>query len=252
MEEVTFKTTAFEGPLDLLLHLISKNKVSIMDIPIVEITDQYFSYINQWERENIEFSSEFIVMASTLLYIKSKMLLPRHEEEQEEEDPREALAQRLLEYQKYKACAKILGEEQFRSRYLFFKEAEKLNFGPGEVKNPNVPIEKLLNAFFAVLERKEAAKKPEVRDFDRVVGEKPVSVLSGAKKITRLLKRRGRVRFRELFENAQSRSETVATFLAVLEMLRANRMFVFEEEGELVCCDKDTEGEKTDEHTSDH
>lgn len=82
-EEVTFKTTAFEGPLDLLLHLISKNKVSIMDIPIVEITDQYFSYINEWEQENIEFSSEFIVMASTLLYIKSKMLLPRHEEGEE-------------------------------------------------------------------------------------------------------------------------------------------------------------------------
>ena len=102
MEGLSFKLEVFEGPLDLLLHLIQKNKVSIYDIPIALITDQYFEYMNAMEENDIEVSSEFLVMASRLLYIKSKLLLPVHSEEEEEEDPRQELIQNLAEYKKYK------------------------------------------------------------------------------------------------------------------------------------------------------
>ncbi|MBR0028613.1 MAG: segregation/condensation protein A, partial [Clostridia bacterium] len=102
MEQVTYKLENFEGPLDLLLTLIQKNKVSIYDIPIFEITEQYLEAIDGIEEMNLDNTSEFLVMASQLLYIKSKMLLPKNEEDEDEEDPREELARRLYEYQQYK------------------------------------------------------------------------------------------------------------------------------------------------------
>ena len=105
MEEVKYKLESFEGPLDLLLTLIQKNKVSIYDIPIVEITEQYLEAIDGIEESNLENTSEFLVMAAQLLYIKSRMLLLKPEEDEEEEDPREALAQRLAEYQAFKEAA---------------------------------------------------------------------------------------------------------------------------------------------------
>ncbi|MDR0406447.1 MAG: segregation/condensation protein A, partial [Clostridiales bacterium] len=105
MKQISFKLEIFEGPLDLLLHLISKNKVSLYDIPVSEITEQYMDYLGEMAHFDIEVSSEFLVLAARLLYIKSKMLLPKYEDAEEEDDPREELAQRLIAYKRFKEAA---------------------------------------------------------------------------------------------------------------------------------------------------
>ena len=128
MEHLTYKLENFEGPLDLLLTLIQKNKVSIYDIPIAMITEQYLEAIEGIEEMNLENTSEFLVMASQLLYIKSKMLLPKTQEEEDEEDPREELARRLYEYQQYKEASEELRKSEFSTKYMVFREAEKINF----------------------------------------------------------------------------------------------------------------------------
>ena len=121
--ELTVKLQVFEGPLDLLLHLLEKNKVNIYDIPIVEITNQYMEYIAEMKRNDLNVMSEFLVMAATLIDIKSRMLLPKKEsEEEEEEDPRAELVQQLLEYKMYKCMAYELRDRQMDAEQVFFKE----------------------------------------------------------------------------------------------------------------------------------
>ena len=124
MEKVSYRLDNFEGPLDLLLTLIQKNKVSIYDIPILEITDQYIEIINSEENADLDYTGEFLVMASQLLYIKSKMLLPKKEEE-EEEDPREDLANRLILYKKYKEASMELRKDEFATKNMIFRESER-------------------------------------------------------------------------------------------------------------------------------
>ena len=128
MDKILYKLDTFEGPLDLLLTLIQKNKVSIYDIPIVEITAQYLEAIDGIEEANLDNTSEFLVMASNLLYIKSKMLLPKNEEEEDEEDPREELARRLAEYQQFKEASKELRKSEFTTKEMVFREPEKIKF----------------------------------------------------------------------------------------------------------------------------
>ena len=128
MDKILYKLDTFEGPLDLLLTLIQKNKVSIYDIPIVEITAQYLEAIDGIEEANLDNTSEFLVMASNLLYIKSKMLLPKNEEEEDEEDPREELARRLAEYQQLKMRQRSLGRVSLQQKKWYFVSLKKLNF----------------------------------------------------------------------------------------------------------------------------
>ena len=132
MSAIDVKLNVFEGPLDLLLHLIEKNKVNIYDIPIVSITEQYLDYVNNMEEEDLDIMSEFLVMAATLIKIKSKMLLPKDEEEEEDEDdPREELVRRLLEYKMYKYAASELKDLELEGNKMLFKKATI----PAEVKN---------------------------------------------------------------------------------------------------------------------
>ena len=119
--ELKVKLQVFEGPLDLLLHLLEKNKVSIYDIPIVEITNQYIEYINEMKRQDLNVVSEFLVMAATLLDIKSRMLLPKEEQEEEEQDPRAELVQKLLEYKMYKCMSYELKDLQVDAQKVMFK-----------------------------------------------------------------------------------------------------------------------------------
>ena len=126
--DVTFKIKEFEGPLDLLLHLIQKNKVEISDIPIAEITEQYMEYIDEMKRFDIEVTGDFLVMAATLLYIKSRLLLPKQKEEDEGEDPRTELVDRLIEYAKYKEAVEFLNPRQESGRYYFDNHPRKLSF----------------------------------------------------------------------------------------------------------------------------
>ncbi len=224
MDKICYKLEGFEGPLDLLLHLISKNKVSIYDIPISEITDQYLEAIDGIEDADIDNASEFIVMAAQLLYIKSRMLLPREEEEEEEEeDPREELAQRLLEYQRYKEASQELRKHEFWSKYMVFKETEKIDF-PIPEYNVHHDVHDLIDAFDAIMQRKIRKKKPEKKAFLGIVGREKVSVEDMAKKVEGLLKRSRRLNFSSLFREEDSKPEMIATFLAVLEMIKLSKI----------------------------
>ncbi len=218
MEKMQYKLEMFEGPLDLLLHLIKKNKVSIWDIPIAQITDQYMQIISEASDSDLDEMSEFLVMASQLLYIKSRMLLPKKEEE-EEEDPREDLARRLEEYQQYKEASKSLRKNEFASRDLVFREAEKLKLPIPPYSRRHETAE-LLEAFAMILDRRQRSKRPEKRAFSGIVGREKVSVEDMAKKVRHRLERKGRVSFSSLFKPEDSRPEMIATFLALLEMIK--------------------------------
>lgn len=223
MSTLLYKLDTFEGPLDLLLTLIKKNKVSIYDIPIVEITEQYLEAIEGIDEEKIENTSEFLVMAANLLYIKSKMLLPKNEEE-EEEDPREELAQRLAEYQKFKEASQELRKTEFSSKYMVFRDEEKIEF-PVPEYNRNHTITELTDAFNSILARKIRKEKPTKRAFSGIVGREKVSVDDMVEKICKTLRKSKKVQFKTLFREDDSKPEMIATFLAVLEMIRMSRLF---------------------------
>lgn len=222
MEKMQYKLESFNGPLDLLLHLITKNKVSIWDIPIVEITQQYLEAIEGIEDSALEDTSEFLVMAAQLLYIKSKMLLPKPEED-DEEDPREDLARRLAEYKLFKEASQNLRRNEFSSRYMFFKPEEKIEF-PLPEYNRHHEVDELLEAFAAVIARRERRKKPEKKAFFGIVGREKVSIDDMVEKVCRMLDNRQRLEFLALFPAQDSKPEMIATFLAVLEMIKLDKI----------------------------
>lgn len=222
MEKVLYKLDSFEGPLDLLLHLITKNKVNICDIPIVEITDQYIAAIDGIEEAALDNTSEFLVMAAQLLYIKSKMLLPKDEEEPEE-DPREELAKRLLEYQRYKEASKELRKTEFWSRYMFFRSEEKIDF-PIPPYSREHQTRELTDAFNAILQRRERKQKPPRAAFAGIVGREKVSVEDMTVKVNKILDGRRHCGFKVFFRKNDSKPEMIATFLAILEMIKLNKI----------------------------
>lgn len=235
MEKLSFKLEVFEGPLDLLLFLIQKNKVSIYDIPISIITEQYMEYLKLMESNDLEVSSEFLVMAARLLYIKSKMLLPKHEEleGEEEEDPRQELIQNLVEYKKYKEVSKFFSDRKNICDFLYFKNSVNTD----EFKiNVNAPMEvdALTKAFEKVMKRFEDKLPPSKMAFSGMVGREPVSVKSKMKSVTTTLRLSGQISFDDLFVEATSRSEIVAIFLAVLELVRNNEVGFESVDGRIV------------------
>ena len=223
MDNILYRLDKFEGPLDLLLTLIQKNKVSIYDIPIAEITDQYLEAIDGIEESSLDNTGEFIVMAAQLLYIKSKLLLPKNEEE-EEEDPREELARRLLEYQKFKEASKELRKTEFSSKYMVFREEEQIKFPVPEYDRHH-DVSALIDAFNSIIARRVRREKPTKRAFSGIVGREKVSVDDMVEKICKRLKKNGTVQFKTLFKEDDSKPEMIATFLAVLEMIKLNRLF---------------------------
>jgi len=225
MEKLSFKLEVFEGPLDLLLFLIQKNKVSIYDIPVSLITEQYMEYLELMEKHDLEISSEFLVMAARLLYIKSKMLLPKHEEieGEEEEDPRQELILNLVEYKKYKEVSKFFSDRKNICDFLYFKSSVNTD----EFKiNVNAPMEidALTLAFERVMKRFEDKLPPSKMLFSGMVGREPVSVKSKMQSVTKAIRISGQISFDDLFTEAKSRSEIVAIFLAVLELVRNNEV----------------------------
>ncbi|MGN1097588.1 MAG: segregation and condensation protein A [Clostridia bacterium] len=241
MEELSFKVAAFEGPLDLLLHLISKNKVSIYDIPIAEITDQYFEYMAAMREMDMELGGEFLVMASQLLLIKSRMLLPVDEEE--EEDPRMELAQRLEEYRRYKL---ISGEMERLSHFadnLVFKEAEPLSFPKVKIENKQLGIDRLYDAFMTVMERNQNRKQLQPKNFRGVIGRTNYSVRRASAEVLSRIGEGEAVEFDELFEGMYVRGELVATFLAILELVKENFVSVEEVDGKIYCMRGEKDGE---------
>ncbi len=221
------KLANFEGPLDLLLYLIRRSEVSIHDIPIALITQQYLLTIELMQELNLDVAGEFLVMAATLIHIKSKMLLPRPETaagvEGEGEDPRDALVRRLVEHQKFKAAAELLHErEQVRSAQ-WQRPDERVAAMAGEGYEPEVEVDlfSLLNAFQAVVERAKRRPKPYL----------PAEQMSVETRIEQLLARLSETEacgFEELFADAHDRGALIVTFLALLEMIRLKLVRVFQ------------------------
>lgn len=219
---IEFRINEFEGPLDLLLHLIKESKMDIMNIEIESITKQYMNYLEEQEKMNLEIASEYLVLASELLEIKSKMLLPSYkdENEEEEEDPREELINRLLEYQAYKEITKVLQEKESLRREIYTKSPENIKNYIDEVKeiNIDVSLDDLVEAFKRYLQRKQDNKPLKTK-----VTVNEISVSSRRHDIKRLLKTKKKVSFFELFP-VLSKEYVVATFLAILEMAKSQEL----------------------------
>ena len=219
---IEFRINEFEGPLDLLLHLIKESKMDIMNIEIESITKQYMDYLEEQEKMNLEIASEYLVLASELLEIKSKMLLPSYkdENEEEEEDPREELINRLLEYQAYKEITKVLQEKESLRREIYTKSPENIKNYIDEVKeiNIDVSLDDLVEAFKRYLQRKQDNKPLKTK-----VTVNEISVSSRRHDIKRLLKTKKKVSFFELFP-VISKEYVVATFLAILEMAKSQEL----------------------------
>ncbi|GBC77982.1 Segregation and condensation protein A [bacterium HR08] len=209
----TVKLDVFEGPLDLLLHLIKQEQVSIYDIPIARITEQYLDYLRRMEALDLTIASEYLVMAATLIYIKSKMLLPapaRAADEAEAEDPRQELVRRLLEYQKYKAAAELLWSRAEREQATFTRGRLETDETNPEV---NATVFDLFRAFQRAMERLKERQ-------ELVIAREQITLAEKIAELRALFRERERVDITALFEAACSRRELLILFLAVLELVR--------------------------------
>ncbi len=223
-EQLTYRLDQFEGPLDLLLSLISKNKVSITDIPIAMICDQYMEYIEQAQRMDLEIASEFIVMASELMLIKSKMILPH--EEGTENDPRREIANALLLYQQAKLAATKLRPlyDEFSTRYVKGTDDVPPEKGLPLDLDPNLMI-KALNAILRRMRIAEAERKPTDL-VNPLIKHKVVSVEEKIEEICALLEDREEASLFFLLKDADSRAELVARFMGVLELIKIHRIMI--------------------------
>ena len=225
----------FEGPLDLLLHLIKNNKMDIFDIQIEEITEQYLEYIKQQEKMNLEIDSEYLVLASELIEIKSKLLLPKekNEETEEEIDPREELINRLLEYDAYKEITKTLKEKEEIRMEIYTKSPSDIsNYIEEETTiTSDVTLDDLVDAFAKFLERQKEAKPLATK-----VTSKEITVSSRRSDIKRILTKEKKISFFKLFP-VFSREYVVATFLAVLEMVKSKEITITQNEtfDDIIC-----------------
>jgi segregation and condensation protein A len=221
------KLESFEGPLDLLLYLIRKNEVNIYDIPIKLITEQYLAYIGLMRELNLDVAGEFLVMAATLIHMKSRTLLPRPDPTQDDtvdEDPREALVRRLLEHQKYKAAAELLHERETLRSAQFMRPDASVAEVAGDDYEPELEVDlfSLLAAFKGVLER--ANRRPHM-----VLPPEQISIESRIQQLLGRLSETDACGFEELFEDGDgSRAFMIVTFLSVLEMIRLKLIRVFQ------------------------
>lgn len=236
MVELEVKLEAFEGPLDLLLHLIEKNKVDIYDIPIVEITEQYLDYVSKMPKDDLDLASEFLVMAATLIDIKSRMLLPKEVDENGEEiDPRAELVEKLIEYKMYKYAAGELRDMQVYAGKSMYKEPTV----PDEVKKYEPPVDldsllsdvdltKLNEVFQMVLKRQMDKIDPVRSKFGKIEMEE-VSLPDKMNYVSETLKKEKRCSFRQLLEKENSKIEIIVSFLAVLELIKIGAIEVHQE-----------------------
>lgn len=209
----------FEGPLDLLLFLIRKDDLDIYNIPISEITREYLSYLDLMKDLNLELAGDFLVMASTLMQIKARTLLPSHESEEEEgPDPRQELIAKLIEYQKYKEAARFLSEQAERFKDVFYRGAPRFS---DEEKTLDVSLFDLLSTLREVLEQAE--------DRGIVVKGEEFPVEEKMQKILFLLERRPFVALREIFRDEARRSAILSCFLALLELVKLQKVFARQE-----------------------
>lgn len=229
MEQIAFKTGEFDGPLDLLLYLIKTNKMNIYDIPIAEITSQYIAYVNKMQELDLNFAGEFIIMASELLLIKSRMLLPvEKDEEGDAIDPRTELVEKLLEYQKYKELSEFLKDREDIGRFSYVKPREKLKGITIDNDDIEVSCEDLLLAMNDIFMRLERMNPPKKSYFSGIVAREPVRVDDRMRTVGDYLKKSGgKSEFKKIFiDTCETKPQIVATFVAILELLKLNRITV--------------------------
>ena len=249
---IPVKLEAFEGPLDLLLHLIEKNKIDIYDIPIVEITNQYMDYIRQMQREDLNVMSEFLVMAATLLDIKCRMLLPKEvTEDGEEEDPRQELVEQLLQYKMYKYMAEELKERQTDSDMVLYRGPDV----PEEVREYVEPVDldrlldgltiSRLNEIFREVMKRQNDKIDPVRSKFGKIEKEEVTLPEKMEYISEYTRTHRSFKFRDLLMKQSSKVQVIVTFLAVLEMMKAGKITASQEEtfGDILILSTDEEEE---------
>ena len=233
---IPVKLQVFEGPLDLLLHLIDKNKIDIYDIPIVEITNQYMEYIQAMEKEDLNIMSEFLVMAATLLDIKCKMLLPKEvNEEGEEQDPRQELVEQLLEYKMYKYMSYELRDRQMDGEQVLYKDPSI----PNEVLEYVEPVDldellgdltlAKLNRIFKEVMKKQVDKIDPVRSKFGKIEKEEVTLPDRLDFVSEYARTHSRFSFRSLLEQQTSRTQIVVTFLAVLQLMKEGVILIRQE-----------------------
>jgi len=217
------KLEIFEGPMDLLLHLIQKNEVDIFDIPIATITDQYLAYLEMMKALNIDVAGDFLLMASTLMHIKSKMLLPDTGGEEDEEDPRLEITRPLLEYMRIKELAHDLSEREILGRDVFSRvpSDELSELAQGENASLEVNIFQLIDAFKRIVDQRVPGTQLRFRLEEWSINEKVAQ-------ITARLREKKVLYFRELFPKTMELSELVVTFLALLELVHRGLLKVFQ------------------------
>lgn len=204
----------FEGPMDLLVHLIKKNDLDIYDIPIALITDQYLQYLELMKALNIDYAGDFLLMASTLTQIKSRMLLPIHGDEEDEEDPMQEITRPLLEYLQMKSAADQLAERNLLGEKTFIRNPSRDEFMPGpDDEYIKVGLFELIDAFQKILER-----IPEDHRVQLTADE--ISVKDKISQITEILEAKETITFFELFSENAGKHEIIVTFLAILEMVK--------------------------------
>ena len=233
--ELKVKLESFEGPLDLLLHLLDKNKVNIYDIPIVEITKQYMEYIREMQRQDLNVMSEFLVMAATLLDIKSRMLLPVDEEDEEEEDPRTELVEQLLQYKMFKYMSLELKDRQIDAGKMLYKVPTI----PDEVRQYEEPVDldalcadvnlQQLNRIFQSVIRKQVDKIDPIRSNFGQIEKEEISLDDKLLYLEAYAKQHSKFRFRALLERQKSRTEIIVTFLAILELMKTGKIQITQE-----------------------
>ena len=220
MEKLSYKIDVFEGPMDLLLHLISKHKLNINDIPIVELVNQYVDYVRQMQEQDFDVAGEFLEMAARLIYIKTVSLLPKHEEA---EILKKELTGELIEYRDCKLMAEKLSKQTDGfNRYVRSPQSGYINYDYERFHEG----EELLNAYISAAGKAQRKLPPPVDTFKEIVAKKFVNVASKISTVMRKLWSGKKVRFLSLFEGAQSKSDIVATFLAVLELTKTKKISI--------------------------
>ena len=228
----TFKLKDFDGPLDLLLMLIGKAQIDIKDIFVYEITEQYLAIVREAPDINMEEASDFLVMAATLLEIKSRSMLPRKEEtDEEEEDPETELIRRLEEYKRFKETADSMKDFEEAAKHVFTKLPEEYPLPPPEIELTGLTLEGLTEAFRRIWARRpspedEQENRYKARDIRRDVHTVRECMLE----LMYRIKKKRKMKFEEAFESAPTREEVVTVFLAVLELLRLGQMHVRQEQ----------------------
>ncbi len=241
--EIAYKLNVFEGPLDLLLHLIEKNKVDIYDIPIVTITEQYLAYVSEMQERDMDVMSEFLVMAGTLLQIKSKMLLPREQtEEEEEEDPRAELVRRLLEYKMYKYAALELKDMELDASHNLYKkptipkevEEYREEVDPAELVD-GLTLSKLNDIFRSIM-RKQVDKIDPIRSKFGTIEKEEINIEDRMVQIREEVRGLKGINFRTLLEAQPTRMNIIITFMSILELMKVGAITIRQEEtfGEIV------------------